>query len=269
SRCASRVLTSLRDQPANVNAQDQHFSWQVKLRSLGALRCSGVLIDRMNYQPRNWNVDLSSNQRPASTTTNTTGESVLVDSFFLYGAYRQTDTRHNFALVRLHPNNVVQHHKPACVISSSDDVRNLNCLSVGWGSGGAGEPPVPTVRRWSVVDSQLCAQRYNRTVETDSLCAQLPDDSGGSGLCVGDTGAPLMCQFPDGWKVTGVVSETLGCDDVIRQPVIFVSVQYYLSFLQKLMALPDAYFAPSAIPPASGDGSEREVTTSRARDVIG
>ena len=44
-----------------------------------------------------------------------------------------------------------------------------------------GESATPTVRKWSVMNSTLCSQRYNVTVSSDELCAQLQD--GGTGSC--------------------------------------------------------------------------------------
>ncbi|XP_070192590.1 trypsin-like [Littorina saxatilis] len=248
------ITSGTRSKRDTTQADDYNFPWMVKVRSLGALRCSGVLIDTAwvltaascfdgNWQQQNYNVDLLSatNNNDSNGITTSAGTdnnqqhdlSVHLASFYIHGRYNVGQSRHNVALLLLF-DNVTSPYIPADVISASDDVSNDECLSVGWNLNGEGESSVPSVQKWRIVNSTVCSQRYNLDVHSDQVCA-LPGEAN-KGTCNGDIGSPVMCKVDDRWKLTGIVSHTWRCAaDSLQelQPALFLSVQHYLPFVQK------------------------------------
>ncbi|XP_076448655.1 tryptase gamma-like [Babylonia areolata] len=189
-----------------------------------------------------------------------TDQSIYVDAFYLHGRYVEGQWRHNLALVRLH-RDVTSRSAFADVIGPLDDVNGDDCLTVGWGSNGTGEPVRPSVRKWMVRNSTLCSLRHNITVHPDLLCATPLHPQGVcttvymfivhisevTGLCdqtvymfivhisEGDMGAPLLCRSDAKWTVRGIVTHTWRCQDNEQdpQPARFLNIQHYLPFVQK------------------------------------
>ncbi|PVD24071.1 hypothetical protein C0Q70_14541 [Pomacea canaliculata] len=183
-----------------TEADESRFPWQVRLRSLAATMCGGVLIDSFwvltaascftrNYSPVNWNIGLAAVRVEGDSVEDfqldrEERQSVHVDSLYIYGGHQLNSSRHDLALVHLHSDNLTRQREPACVIAETDDVNNKTCLVVGWG-----EPPSPTLRKLltPVSDYVHCNQRHNASVGPDSLCAELPDDT--IGPCTMKAGA--------------------------------------------------------------------------------
>ena len=90
------------------------------------------------------------------------------------------------------------------------DNLNTGCWATGWGILYPNGYPPNTLMQVSLplVSKQRCENSYPGGVDESMLCAGL--DGGGIGLCEGDSGAPLVCEFDGTWYLEGIASWTGG-----------------------------------------------------------
>jgi secreted trypsin-like serine protease len=61
-------------------------------------------------------------------------------------------------------------------------------------------------------------------------------DTGGVGICHGDSGGPLMCQTNDTFYITGIVSWSSGCAEK-NAPDVLTKVNKYLNWIAQTTSL--------------------------------
>ena len=126
-----------------------------------------------------------------------------------------------------------------------DDL-NKRCWSTGWGyfSLGGNLPNSLMQVSLPLVSRQRCENSYPGSIDDSMLCAGL--DEGGIGLCNGDSGTPLVCEFNGAWYLEGVGSWSIGCGEP-NYYVVFAKVRTLRSWL--LSNIEYTAVAPSSSPP--------------------
>ena len=127
-----------------------------------------------------------------------------------------------------------------------DDL-NKRCWSTGWGyiSFDGTLPNSLMQVSLPLVSRQRCENSYPGLIDDSMLCAGL--DEGGIGLCYGDSGTPLVCEFNGAWYLEGVAHRLKGCGEP-NNYVVFAKVRTFRSWL--LSNIEYTAVAPSASPPS-------------------
>ena len=127
-----------------------------------------------------------------------------------------------------------------------DDL-NKRCWSTGWGSLSLGGNFPNSLMQVSLplVSRQRCENSYPGKIDDSMLCTGL--DEGGIGVCNGDSGTPLVCEFNGAWYLEGVGSWSGGCGEP-NYYAVFAKVRTLRSWL--LSNIEYTAVAPSASPPS-------------------
>ncbi|KFW80408.1 Acrosin, partial [Manacus vitellinus] len=124
----------------------------------------------------------------------------------------------------------------ACLPGPTVTLSPLNCYIAGFGrtEGRTSKGSVLKEAKVLLIDSQFCnsSDWYGGLLHPENICAGY--EKGGTSTCKGDSGGPLICK--DGkddifWEL-GLTSWAIGCARP-KKPSVFVSTQYYYSWIMK------------------------------------
>ncbi|XP_039236864.1 acrosin-like [Pipra filicauda] len=185
------------------------------------------------------------------TTTADSGPEVQIRRIKQVKIHEQYDglMRHDIALVELtKPFECNPSVQLACLPGPTVKVSALNCYVAGWGATEAKTVAQASVLKEAkvlLIDTQLCNSTdwYGGRIQDDNVCAGQPE--GGMNTCQGDSGGPLICKDSTAdifWEV-GLTSWAVGCARP-KKPTVFVSTQYYHSWIMKHIGQSSAIPAP-------------------------
>ena len=127
----------------------------------------------------------------------------------------------------------------AACLPEAAAIHGSACWVGGWGttsSGGSQPDILQTVGVNIMSDAYCMANSGSINVNSDELCAGLPDCDGngltdaGKDSCQGDSGGPLICAVDGKAVITGIVSWGAGCADE-GFPGVYGEVFDYLSWI--------------------------------------
>ncbi|KAG1694124.1 Plasma kallikrein [Nymphon striatum] len=118
------------------------------------------------------------------------------------------------------------------------DFDGENCIATGWGVtrfGGRKRPSVLQKIHVPIISNKNCSDAYGyiRKISKGMMCAGHKD--GGFGVCVGDSGGPLMCKRGDGrWYQAGITSWGVGCAEK-NFPGVYVRLTSYRNWIRSII----------------------------------
>jgi len=130
-----------------------------------------------------------------------------------------------------------EHASPICLPNTDELLKKEEiCVATGWGRlfyDGPQPNQLHQVRQ-PIVNYDDCFEKYSKLDNPDRLptegqiCAGT--HLGGSGVCHGDSGGPLMCLRENSWVQFGVVSWAYGCA-LPNFPEVYTDVRFYSEWI--------------------------------------
>ncbi|XP_019898261.3 ovochymase-1 isoform X2 [Esox lucius] len=222
-----------------MEACPNSWPWQVSLQSKGRHYCSGTLIHH------HWVLAPQHCHCKATVDMVVLGvhdlrfmasQTIPVEEVFNFPNNRTFPLTADLTLIKLSvPAQFDTTITPVCLPDKDvtlDD--SWSCVTTGWGFSKA-SPKLSgaTLRqaRLGLVNRTACKESWGEDLITDNLlCA----DSSGSVSCMGDSGAPLLCQKRKGvFYLFGLVTwGSPHCD--VRTPAVFSQITAYHSWINGL-----------------------------------
>ncbi|OCT75682.1 hypothetical protein XELAEV_18030866mg [Xenopus laevis] len=147
--------------------------------------------------------------------------------------------KNDIALIQLNePVEFSDYIQPACLPPESSKVYNMDdCYVAGWGVLEEEYKTKTSILHEAsveLIDNQRCNRSnwYNGWIKDYNLCAG--HEQGGSDVCLGDSGGPLMCKKKRAaiYYVVGIVSWGGLCGQPHRNGV-YISVQHFIQWIQE------------------------------------
>ncbi|XP_056224266.1 ovochymase-1 [Seriola aureovittata] len=214
------------------------WPWQVSLQSSGRHYCSGVLIHHRwvvtakhcNVRPKVDVVALGLHDLRFSPA-----QTVPVDKVFNLPQDGSFPPKSDLSLLRLSvPARFGSNVSPVCVPEEDEEPDDSwHCFTSGWGAA-AGRADVDPDRlhhvRLTLVNQTSCRRRWGGGLISDShICSHAASSSS----CMGDAGAPLICQKRGTYFLSGVVTwGSRRCD--ADKPAIFTRISDYGSWITEV-----------------------------------
>ncbi|XP_056879363.1 ovochymase-1 isoform X1 [Takifugu flavidus] len=206
------------------------WPWQVSLQSNTGHYCSGTLIHRRwvltaqhcNVRAKEDVVVLGVHDLSLSSQT------IPVDEVFSLPDDGSFPPNSDLSLLRLSmPVRFTSNISPVCVPDEDEELNDSwSCVTTGWGSAQTKKTIDPNRLHHvglSLVNETSCGQRWGGGLIQDSHVCSHP---AGSSSCMGDSGAPLLCQKHGTYFLFGMVtwgSRWCGSD----KPAVFSKVSHF------------------------------------------
>ncbi|XP_014063451.2 transmembrane protease serine 9-like [Salmo salar] len=215
------------------------WPWQVSLQSKGRHYCSGTLIHH------HWVLAPQHCHSKATVDTVVLGghdlrfmaaQTIPVDEVFSHPHDGTFPPTFDLTLIKLSvPARIDDTVSPVCL--PHEDVKlddSWSCVTTGWGSSNSAPKVSRTTlhqARLGLVNRTACRETWGEDLITDT---QLCTDPAGSVSCMGDSGAPLLCQKINGvFFLFGVVTwGSPSCD--ISTPAVFSRLSAYHSWITNI-----------------------------------
>uniref|UniRef100_H3CCR9 Ovochymase 1 n=1 Tax=Tetraodon nigroviridis TaxID=99883 RepID=H3CCR9_TETNG len=207
-----------------VESCPSSWPWQVSLQSHDGHYCSGTLIQRRwvltarhcEVRAREDVVVLGVHDLRFSSQT------IMVDQVFNLPDDGRFPPKSDLSLLRLSaPARLTSNVSPACVPDEDEEPNDSwSCVTTGWGAvkaKGTIDPNRLHQVGLTLVNQTSCRQRWGGGLIQDSHVCSHP---AGSASCMGDSGAPLLCQKHSTYFLFGVVTwGSRGCGS--DKPAVF------------------------------------------------
>ncbi|XP_044042526.1 ovochymase-1 isoform X2 [Siniperca chuatsi] len=206
------------------------WPWQVSLQSNGLHYCSGTLIHRYwvitakhcNIRAKEDTVVLGVHDLRFSSS-----QTILVDEVFNLPHDGSFPPESDLSLLRLSlPARFSSSVSPVCVPDKDKELDGWSCVTTGWGASKATvniDPDRLHHVGLTLVNQTTCREKWGGGLISDSNICSHP---AGSISCMGDSGAPLLCQRHGVYFLFGVVTwGSRRCD--ADKPAIFSRISDY------------------------------------------
>ncbi|KAL3976978.1 RING finger protein [Sarotherodon galilaeus] len=214
------------------------WPWQVSLQFNGRHYCSGALIHP------HWVITAKHCGVRAKEDVAVLGlhdikflpvQTILVDKVFNPPQKTGFPPKSDLALLHLSvAARLGSEVSSVCVPDEDDDLDDTwSCITAGWGATKAKEGVDPDRLHHAgltLVNATSCRQKWGGFVTDSHICSH----PAGSTSCMGDAGAPLVCQKYGTYFLFGVVTwGSWHCDS--EKPAIFTRVSDYQSWIRKMI----------------------------------
>uniref|UniRef100_A0A8C1LBI3 Zgc:55888 n=1 Tax=Cyprinus carpio TaxID=7962 RepID=A0A8C1LBI3_CYPCA len=213
------------------------WPWHVSLQSHGTHYCSGVLIHpRWVLAPRHCFARAGDVVVLGAHDLNfMSGQTAAVESVQSLAFDGSFPPASDLSMIRLSvPAQIGPMIFPVCITDKDDEMvneDNLSCVTTGWGTRKATldlHPNILHLARVKPLSEKACVTGWGDRFSMKSL---LCTDAAASISCLGDSGAPLMCEKNGVYYLVGLT--TWGgkkCEP--RKPAVFTRVSAYYSWIQ-------------------------------------
>ena len=134
--------------------------------------------------------------------------------------------------------SVDKHLVPVCLANKTTNVDDMVCSTSGWGSTKLGGPAPDNLQTidLKITPNKKCNEDYqtvHRNVTKGMICAGGQEE--GKGVCMGDSGGPLMCKLDNQWVQVGITSWTKLCAH-LHYPSVYTRVGEYVDWIKTHIA---------------------------------
>ncbi|XP_050964073.1 ovochymase-1 [Labeo rohita] len=213
------------------------WPWHVSLQSHDVHYCSGVLVHpRCVLAPRHCLAKAGDVVVLGAHNLNfMSGQTAAVESVQSLAYDGRFPPVSDLSMIRLSvPARIGLVIFPACITDKDDEMVNgdtSSCVTTGWGPRKATldlDPDILHMARVKPLSEKACEMSWGDSFNMKSL---LCTDAAASTSCLGDSGAPLMCEKNGVYYLVGLT--TLGSKKCEPQnPAVFTRVSAYYSWIQ-------------------------------------
>ncbi|KAL2102245.1 hypothetical protein ACEWY4_001413 [Coilia grayii] len=238
SKTSAKVVERGQDGPRVLNvstACPYSWPWQLSLQSKGRHYCSGTLISQdWVLAPRDCHSNTKSDVVALGVhdlTFMATQTVPLAEVISIEGA-RGFPPELDLSLIRLSaPARVGSTISPVCLHHNDDEPdESWPCITTGWGSTDAIRGVNPNIlhqARINIVNMASCRAAWGQElIGSSHICAS----PAGSKACMGDPGAPLLCERHEKYYLVGMATWSgKTCDP--KKPAVFTRVSEFQSWI--------------------------------------
>ncbi|XP_051546815.1 transmembrane protease serine 9-like [Myxocyprinus asiaticus] len=213
------------------------WPWQVSLQSHKTHYCSGILIHpNWILAPRHCHAKAGDDVVLGAHDFNfISGQTVIVESVQSLAHDGSFPPVSDLSMVRLSvPARLGLTIFPVCITDKDDEMvteEGSSCVTTGWGSRKATlelSPDILHMARVKPFSEKACKIGWGNIFNEKSL---LCTDGAASISCLGDSGAPLMCEKNGTYYLVGL-STWGGKKCVPQKPAVFTQVSAFYSWIQ-------------------------------------
>ncbi|XP_060759369.1 ovochymase-1 [Neoarius graeffei] len=214
------------------------WPWQVSLQREDSHYCSGTLIDKCwALTSRHCRVVAGDTVVLGAHELNSTGsQHASVKAVYSQAYDSGYPPLHDIALINLSvPARLGSSVFPVCI--PDKDMRfdhHSSCVTTGWGYKRSTPNLRPDVLHQALVNplqEQACWSGWGQIFSSSVLLCTQP---AASSSCLGDAGAPLLCQKNGRYYLAGMMAlEVKWCD--LQKPAIFTSLSSFRSWIENIM----------------------------------